>query len=58
MNEEEVFKLLGCDNIVYYYERYLHVESVYYLNNLLKKTVNVYFRDMILNDINHKLTGL
>lgn len=57
MNDEELFKFL-CRNRMIYYERYLHMESVYYLNNLLKKTVNVYFRDMILNAINHKLAGL
>lgn len=57
MNDEELFKFLGCNEMVYY-ERYLHRESVYYLNNLLKKTVHVFLRDRILNAINHKLAGL
>lgn len=57
MNDEELFKFL-CRNRMIYCERYLHMESVYYLNNLLKKAVNVYFRNMILNAINHKLAGL
>lgn len=57
MNDEELFKFL-CRNRMIYYERYLHMESVYYLNNLLKKTVNSYLRDCILNAINHKLAGL
>ena len=57
MNDEELFKFL-CRNRMIYFERYLHMESVYYLNNLLKKTVNSYLRDCILNAINHKLAGL
>lgn len=57
MNDEELFKFLFRNRMIYY-ERYLHMESVYYLNNLLKKTVNSYLRDCILNAINHKLAGL
>lgn len=57
MNDEELFKFL-CRNRMIYYERYIHMESVYYLNNLLKKTYNSFLRNMILNAINHKLAGL
>lgn len=57
MNDEELHKFLGCNRMVYY-ERYLHMESVYYLNNLLKKTVSSFLRNRILNAINHKLAGL
>lgn len=57
MNEEEIAKLLNFNKIDYY-DRYLHMESVYYLNNLLKKTVNSFLRNRILNAINHKLAGL
>ena len=57
MNEKEFYRFLAYNKLVDF-ERYLHMESVYYLNNLLKKTVNSYLRDCILNDINHKLAGL
>ncbi len=57
MNDEELFKFL-CRNRMIYYERYLHMESVYYLNNLLKKTYSSFLRNRILNAINHKLAGL
>lgn len=57
MNEEEIAKLLNFNKIDYY-DRYLHMESVYYLNNLLKKTVSSFLRNRILNAINHKLAGL
>ena len=57
MNDEELFKFL-CRNRMIYHERYLHMESVYYLNNLLKKTYSSFLRNRILNAINHKLAGL
>jgi hypothetical protein len=57
MNEEEFAKFLSFNKMVYC-ERYLHMESVYYLNNLLKKTVSSFLRNKILNAINHKLAGL
>lgn len=57
MNEKEFYRFLTYNKLVDF-ERYLHMESVYYLNNLLKKTVNSYLRDCILNAINHKLAGL
>lgn len=57
MNEKEIYRFLAYNKLVDF-ERYLHIESVYYLNNLLKKTVHWYLRDCILNAINHKLAGL
>lgn len=57
MNDEELFKFLFRNRMIYY-ERYLHMESVYYLNNLLKKTYSSFLRNRILNAINHKLSGL
>lgn len=57
MNEKEFYRFLAYNKLVDF-ERYLHMESVYYLNNLLKKTYSSFFRNRILNAINHKLSGL
>jgi hypothetical protein len=57
MNEKEIYRFIAYNKLVDF-ERYLHMESVYYLNNLLKKTVHSYLRGCILNAINNKLAGL
>lgn len=57
MNEKEIYRFIAYNKLEDF-ERYLHMESVYYLNNLLKKTVHSYLRGCILNAINNKLAGL
>lgn len=57
MNEKEFYRFLAYNKLVDF-ERYLHMESVYYLNNLLKKTYSSFLRNWILDAINHKLAGL
>lgn len=57
MNEDETIRFLECNKIDYY-ERYLNMESVYYLKNLYKRNLNVFLKGRILDAINRKLSGM
>lgn len=57
MNEDETIIFLECNKIDYY-ERYLNMESVYYLKNLYKRNLSVFLKGMILDAINRKLSGM